>query len=168
MENKYIFIVGVLCFCLNLPVNAGMYKWYDEEGKVHYTNKRPPANAKRANINTGTFSAVETNKAPSIPKSVTQDQTQGWPPPVKVWKPDYDDNVWPSSPDKSKTRSAYEYNKKRRQWSKEIVKKQEAFDKRNARQNKQHEEVSTKRSPPIERQTRQLIDKEENYRLLMK
>jgi len=46
----------VLCLFAG-PVSAGMYKWTDENGKVHYSDQPPPAAAQKA----------ETIKAPKIP-----------------------------------------------------------------------------------------------------
>jgi hypothetical protein len=45
---------------------AGIYKWTDENGKVHYTQTPPPKEGTRATINSDTFNSVQTVKAPQI------------------------------------------------------------------------------------------------------
>ncbi len=62
--------ICLLCLILALPVEAGIYKWIDENGKIHYTQKPPPKEGRRASINTENFNTVQTVKAPPIPKRV--------------------------------------------------------------------------------------------------
>ncbi len=33
-----IFIVTVICLALAAPASAGLYKWKDENGKIHFTD----------------------------------------------------------------------------------------------------------------------------------
>lgn len=65
---KIIAIVLVLFFG-TLSVQAGIYKWTDENGKVHYTQTPPPKEGTRAAISANTYSSVQTVKARSIPRS---------------------------------------------------------------------------------------------------
>ncbi len=57
---------GLFLLLSAMPVQATMYKWYDEEGKLNYTQTPPPAGSRRATINTDTFSSVNMYKAPAI------------------------------------------------------------------------------------------------------
>lgn len=53
MKNPALFPSLTLLAGLLLavaPAQAGMYKWYDEHGKVHYTQQKPPPGARRAPI----------------------------------------------------------------------------------------------------------------------
>ncbi|MCU7881386.1 MAG: DUF4124 domain-containing protein [Candidatus Thiodiazotropha sp. (ex Lucinoma aequizonata)] len=43
-----------------------MYKWYNEEGKVNYSQAPPPKGSRPANINTEIFNAIKMRKAPAI------------------------------------------------------------------------------------------------------
>lgn len=33
-----IFIITILCLVLAAPASAGLYKWKDKEGKIHFTD----------------------------------------------------------------------------------------------------------------------------------
>lgn len=44
--NRMAWLTGLL-LALALPVHAQLYKWVDADGKVHYSDKPPPANAKK-------------------------------------------------------------------------------------------------------------------------
>ena len=33
-----IFMITIVCLCLAAPAFAGMYKWTDKEGKIHFTD----------------------------------------------------------------------------------------------------------------------------------
>ncbi|MES9970910.1 MAG: DUF4124 domain-containing protein [Candidatus Thiodiazotropha sp.] len=64
---KYIgLLLGFFTLLPALPTQAGMYKWYDAEGKLNYTQTPPPPGTQRATINTDTFSSVDMYKAPAI------------------------------------------------------------------------------------------------------
>lgn len=80
MENKTIPMLCAVMFTLIQAAEAGIYKWYDEAGKVHYTQKPPPKDGRRAGIDTSTFSNVQTVKAPPIQKTV---RPKARPKPVK-------------------------------------------------------------------------------------
>ncbi|MET0066507.1 MAG: DUF4124 domain-containing protein [Candidatus Thiodiazotropha sp.] len=41
------------------PALAGMYKWYDDQGKVNYTQTPPPKGSRMAPINTDTYNTVK-------------------------------------------------------------------------------------------------------------
>ncbi|MFH1605210.1 MAG: DUF4124 domain-containing protein [Pseudomonadota bacterium] len=43
---KRLSVAIALTLCLVLPASAQMYKWVDENGKVHYSDKPPPSNIK--------------------------------------------------------------------------------------------------------------------------
>lgn len=60
------FLFGLFLLFSALPIQAGMYKWYDEEGKLNYSQTPPPAGSQRATINTDTFSSVNMYKAPAV------------------------------------------------------------------------------------------------------
>jgi hypothetical protein len=61
MEQPFRFsaIAALILLSLPLPVLAGMYKWYDDQGKVNYTQTPPPKGARMAPINTDTFNTVK-------------------------------------------------------------------------------------------------------------
>ncbi|MBT2970238.1 MAG: DUF4124 domain-containing protein [Candidatus Thiodiazotropha sp. (ex Ctena orbiculata)] len=58
--------LGLLLLLTAWPAYSGMYKWYDEQGKLNYTQTPPPPGSRRAPINTDTFSSVDMYKAPPI------------------------------------------------------------------------------------------------------
>jgi hypothetical protein len=65
-RNYLGLLFSTFLFLPPLPVQAAMYKWYDEEGKLNYTQTPPPPGSRRATINTDTFSSVDMYKAPAI------------------------------------------------------------------------------------------------------
>jgi hypothetical protein len=65
---KIVAIVLVLLYG-TLSAQAGIYKWTDENGKVHYTQTPPPKEGTRAAITANTYSSVQTVKARPIPRS---------------------------------------------------------------------------------------------------
>jgi hypothetical protein len=68
MDNIKISLFGVVVALLVLPVQAGIYKWVDENGKVHYSQTPPPKEGRGATINSDTFNSVKTVKAPPVVK----------------------------------------------------------------------------------------------------
>lgn len=76
MDNMKIVVVVVLFFCGTLLAQAGIYKWTDENGKVHYTQTPPPKEGTRAAISAKTFNSVQTVKASSIPSSSQRTKTK--------------------------------------------------------------------------------------------
>ncbi len=66
MERKSLVVNICLCVFLAYPVlsQARIYKWYDEQGKVHYSQSPPPKGSQSAAINTDTFSSLEMRKVP--------------------------------------------------------------------------------------------------------
>jgi hypothetical protein len=71
---KIVAMVAVIC-CAPFYVESGIYKWTDENGKVHYTQTPPPKEGTRASINTDTFNSIQTVKAPQIPKRTVRNIT---------------------------------------------------------------------------------------------
>ncbi len=59
-------IAALVLLSLPLPTLAGMYKWYDEQGKVNYTQTPPPKGSRMAPINTDTFNTVEMSPVPKM------------------------------------------------------------------------------------------------------
>lgn len=43
MQGRTLFVIGLLSFSSN--VTAEVYRWVDEKGKVHYTDRKPAPNA---------------------------------------------------------------------------------------------------------------------------
>lgn len=76
MDNIKKSLCCVFVAFLILPVQAGIYKWVDENGKVHYTQTPPPKEGRGSSINTDTFNSVKTVKAPPIPKRVSRPKIQ--------------------------------------------------------------------------------------------
>jgi hypothetical protein len=68
MKERNRFFTGLCLLLLFIPVSAQavIYKWYDENGKVHYSQSPPPKGSQRAPIDTSTFSATEMYKAPKV------------------------------------------------------------------------------------------------------
>lgn len=68
MKDKHRFFAGLfllLLFSLPCQLHAAIYKWYDEQGKVHYTQAPPPKGSKQTNINSDTFNSVKMRKVPA-------------------------------------------------------------------------------------------------------
>ncbi|MCG8487667.1 MAG: DUF4124 domain-containing protein [Chromatiales bacterium] len=77
MKERNKLLAGVYLLLLVLPINAQavIYKWYDENGKVHYSQSPPPKGSQRAPIDTSTFSTMKMRKAPKVsltPKKKSQ------------------------------------------------------------------------------------------------
>jgi hypothetical protein len=62
IQFSLVLIIG----CLILPgtASAGMYKWYDDEGNVHYTQLPPPPGARQAPISSHINTAKSKDKTP--------------------------------------------------------------------------------------------------------
>ncbi|MCU7929674.1 MAG: DUF4124 domain-containing protein [Candidatus Thiodiazotropha sp. (ex Codakia rugifera)] len=72
--KRLLWLSCLLLLALTFPAQAAMYKWYDEDGKVNYTQTPPPKGSRRASINTETFNTLEMRKVPTrgmrkVPKS---------------------------------------------------------------------------------------------------
>ncbi|MES9823859.1 MAG: DUF4124 domain-containing protein [Candidatus Thiodiazotropha endolucinida] len=71
-RNYYLgLIFGPLLLLPALPAQAAMYKWYDEQGKLNYTQSPPPPGSQRATINSDSFSTVNMRKVPTIKRANT-------------------------------------------------------------------------------------------------
>ncbi|MBV2122625.1 MAG: DUF4124 domain-containing protein [Candidatus Thiodiazotropha sp. (ex Ctena orbiculata)] len=68
MKERNLCLSAACLLLLLLPLNAQavIYKWYDENGKVHYSQSPPPKGSQRAPIDTSTFSTMEMRKAPKV------------------------------------------------------------------------------------------------------
>ena len=69
--RKHLLMSLGVSLLLAYPVcsQARIYKWYDESGKVHYSQSPPPKGGESASINTETFSSLDMYKAPVRPAS---------------------------------------------------------------------------------------------------
>jgi uncharacterized protein DUF4124 len=70
-------LLSVLLLGLALPVSAQLYKWVDADGRVHYTDQPPPADAKqdqKLNIRKTQPGAVAPTDAqtPAAPQSTAE------------------------------------------------------------------------------------------------
>ncbi|PUB91202.1 MAG: hypothetical protein DBP01_03655 [gamma proteobacterium symbiont of Ctena orbiculata] len=66
-RNYYLgLIFGPLLLLPAFSTQAAMYKWYDEQGKLNYTQSPPPPGSRRATINSDSFSTVNMHKVPSL------------------------------------------------------------------------------------------------------
>ncbi|MCG8036972.1 MAG: DUF4124 domain-containing protein [Candidatus Thiodiazotropha taylori] len=65
-RNLSLSVACLLLLLLPLNAQAVIYKWYDENGKVHYSQSPPPKGSQRAPIDTSTFSTMEMRKAPKV------------------------------------------------------------------------------------------------------
>jgi hypothetical protein len=83
MKEEHRFCAGlllVLLMVLSCQLQAGIYKWYDDQGEVHYTQTPPPKGSRQARINADTFNTVKmeqtqanvTNSYKSKPLSKTR------------------------------------------------------------------------------------------------
>ncbi len=70
MDNMKSLVIVLAVFCGTVSVQAGIYKWTDENGKVHYTQTPPPKEGTRENISANTYNSVQTVKAPAMPMRV--------------------------------------------------------------------------------------------------
>lgn len=54
MVRQWCWVYGILMIILaSMPVQAGLYKWYDDKGQVHYTDS-PPNDEKAQTLNPDT------------------------------------------------------------------------------------------------------------------
>lgn len=66
-RHRFVMLsLGLLLTLATDSVFAVMYKWYDEQGKVNYTQAPPPKGSRQAAINTDTFNTVEMPAVPTI------------------------------------------------------------------------------------------------------
>jgi hypothetical protein len=77
MDNMKKKAIVLVLICGTLSVQAGIYKWTDENGKVHYTQTPPPKEGIRATINTTTFNTVQTVKASALPQRTRRTASKG-------------------------------------------------------------------------------------------
>ena len=56
------WLCGLLLAALSASTQAGIYKWTDDEGRVHYTQSPPPTGTTSADINSDTFSTIRMNQ----------------------------------------------------------------------------------------------------------
>ncbi len=53
----------LLCLCTTLVIAGNFYRWVDAEGKVHYTDEPPPANAKSVQEKKLSGNVIESDKS---------------------------------------------------------------------------------------------------------
>ncbi|MCG8024818.1 MAG: DUF4124 domain-containing protein [Candidatus Thiodiazotropha endolucinida] len=71
-RNYYLGLIFVPLLLLPAsPAQAAMYKWYDEQGKLNYTQSPSPPGSRRATINSDSFSTVNMRKLPTIKRANT-------------------------------------------------------------------------------------------------
>ena len=68
-SHSLAVLCGLYLAALSWPVQAGIYKWTDDQGRVHYTQTPPPAGTTRASIDTDTFSTIHMHKAQPVSTS---------------------------------------------------------------------------------------------------
>ena len=64
-----IFIITVVCLALAVPAFAGMYKWTDKNGKIHFTdslNKVPVDQRTKKHIRKMEFSERDSISRPAV------------------------------------------------------------------------------------------------------
>ncbi len=64
-----VLLIGVALCALPIVASAGVFKWVDENGKVHFGDQ-PPADAVQQEIK-GTFSTYNAGPAPDLPAADT-------------------------------------------------------------------------------------------------
>ena len=67
------YFVAILLTFASFNVYAGLTKWVDSEGVVHYTDGPPPANVKSESVHTSTSSSpapAASAPAPAAPKTI--------------------------------------------------------------------------------------------------
>lgn len=76
-EANRIYAGVFLLLLLAIPchLQARIYKWYDDAGKVHYSQAPPPKGSVQTSINADTFSSVEMKKAPPV-RTITRKRTR--------------------------------------------------------------------------------------------
>ncbi len=68
MQSRFnLFFCAALAILLAQPVAAKLYKWVDEKGKIHYTDKLPPEQAQksRSELNTRGIEVKKVDRAKS-------------------------------------------------------------------------------------------------------
>jgi hypothetical protein len=65
-RNYLGLLFGPLLLFSVMPAHGAMYKWYDEQGNLNYTQTPPPPGSRREQINTDSFSSVDMYKAPAV------------------------------------------------------------------------------------------------------
>lgn len=65
-QNRFFAALCLILLLLPLSAQAVIYKWYDENGKVHYSQSPPPKGGQQAPIDTSTFTTMEMRKAPKV------------------------------------------------------------------------------------------------------
>lgn len=78
--NKYFLILVLLASGNSF---AGLNKWVDENGKVHYSDQPPPASVKAKTLRStstttaiGSASGVVTSSAPAAPKTIAEREAE--------------------------------------------------------------------------------------------
>ena len=75
--KKYLLILLVLS---SANAFAGLNKWVDENGKVHYSDQPPPANVKaetlRSTSGAANASNVAASSAPAAPKTIAEREAE--------------------------------------------------------------------------------------------
>lgn len=63
-----VFLLGSAYCLLSTPIYAQMHKWVDAQGKIHFSDKPPPANAKplQSKVEASSPSVVTTNLPPEL------------------------------------------------------------------------------------------------------
>jgi hypothetical protein len=63
--RRFVILMTVALFSASLAAGSQVYRWVDEDGNVHYSDRPPPGNAERVQIDRGaiTFETLEDEDA---------------------------------------------------------------------------------------------------------
>ena len=76
--NRQIFVIGLITIFYLITVNAGVYKWTDEDGNVHYSDKPVSTSSKQLDIQSPSKNTQTGNESDrqSYQKRVLQSLTE--------------------------------------------------------------------------------------------
>jgi len=80
MKKTFFFLLAIIVFPLNAQA-AELYRWVDADGKVHYTDTRPPSDARDARVTRVPQQAVapEETQASATTSYATQQAATNFP-----------------------------------------------------------------------------------------
>lgn len=71
--KKFLLILSVLA---SANAYAGLSKWVDADGKVHYSDQPPPANVKAETLRTTSSDTAAPASAPAAPKTIAEREAE--------------------------------------------------------------------------------------------
>ena len=70
-----IYLISILAFCLVSIAHAQFYRWVDDAGSIHYSDKLPPTESQREqDLLNGQGRLVKNIPAPKTEEQIVEDQ----------------------------------------------------------------------------------------------